>query len=60
MTREKTKNKTSDSSEKPEAIPQFIKCNSMIDNTCTSGSLSSGKPEITIKCRNKNKIRKIL
>jgi hypothetical protein len=36
---------TSDSSEKPEAIPQFIKYNCMIANTITSDPPSSGKPE---------------
>ena len=37
--------------EKPEAIPQFLKYNYMKDNTKTSGTLISGKPEVTIKCR---------
>jgi hypothetical protein len=40
------KKKTAYPDQKPEAIPQFLKYNPMIDNTNTSGSLSSGKPEI--------------
>jgi hypothetical protein len=42
---EKPENQDPDLFGKPEAIPQFIKYKSMIDNTYTSDMLSSGKPE---------------